>query len=132
MAAAGPPSMPCGAEPDEGVDAEHPPGMTKLQRSVSRAAGIRLRTKLYGLTAIFAVALLSSGALTASMVRQRMLDDRIDKLRAVVSVVTELARHLEDRVAAQEIGRDSAIAQLRDELHRIRFGTGSDYVLAQT
>ena len=32
--------MPCGAEPDEGVDAEHPPGMTKLQRSVSRAAGI--------------------------------------------------------------------------------------------
>ena len=33
--------MPCGAEPDEGVDAEHPPGMTKLQRSVSRAAGIR-------------------------------------------------------------------------------------------
>jgi methyl-accepting chemotaxis protein len=99
---------------------------------MSILAHLRLRTKLYGLTAIFAVALLSSGALTASLVRQRMFEDRIDKLRGAVSIVVGLAQQLEDRVAAKEIDRDSAIAQLRDELHRIRFGAATDYVLAQT
>src|SRR5690349_21538857 len=93
---------------------------------------MRLHTKLLSLMAIFGVALLSFGGLTASTVRQRMIDDRIDKLRAVVVVVTGLAQRLEDKVAAHEIDRDSAISRLRDELHKVRFGAETDYVLAQT
>ncbi|MFL5284834.1 MAG: methyl-accepting chemotaxis protein [Rhodopila sp.] len=99
---------------------------------MSILAHMRLHTKLLCLMGIFGVVLLSFGGLTASTVRQQMIDDRVEKLRAVVSVVTGLAQQLEDKVAAREIVRDAAISLLRDELHKVRFGAATDYVLAQT
>jgi methyl-accepting chemotaxis protein len=95
-------------------------------------ARFRLRTKLASLTAISILGLVVFGWLAATMVRQRMVDDRVDKLRAVVSIVVGLAQQLEDRVAAGQLSREDAVSQLRDQMHRTRFGSGTDYVLAQT
>ncbi|HQT75712.1 MAG: hypothetical protein B7Z80_06740 [Rhodospirillales bacterium 20-64-7] len=93
---------------------------------------IKLRTKLLSLMGISILGLLALGVLTVSTVRQRMLDDRIDKLHAAITVVIGMAQQLEDKVVAKEIDRETAISLLRNELHRIRFGTKDDYILAQT
>jgi methyl-accepting chemotaxis protein len=72
------------------------------------------------------------GVMTVTMMRGRMIDDRVDKLRAVALTVVGLAQQSEDRAAAGQLSRDQAVSQLRDQLHRIRFGSDTDYAVAQT
>ena len=61
-----------------------------------------------------------------------MLDDRIDKLRALVLTARDFAGALERQVQAGRITRADAIAEFRDDIHHIRFGSADDYFLAQT
>jgi methyl-accepting chemotaxis protein len=95
-------------------------------------ARFKLHTKLACWAGLLALGLIAFSGLTATMVRQRMIEDRIDKLRAVVSTVVGLAQQAEDQVVAGQLTREQALSQLRDDLHRIRFGADSDYVLVQT
>jgi methyl-accepting chemotaxis protein len=93
---------------------------------------VRLRTKLAILVALSALALVVSLAVAASMLRQRLIDDRVDKLHAVTDTVLGLARALEDDVVAHRLTREQAMAQFGEAVHRIRFDRGEDYVVAQT
>jgi methyl-accepting chemotaxis protein len=91
---------------------------------------LRLRTKLALILGLSIVALVIAVGAAASMLRQRMLDDRLEKLRAVVQSTIGFAQSLEKQVVAGRLTRDQALAQFRDDLHVMRFD-GTNYVLVQ-
>jgi methyl-accepting chemotaxis protein len=91
---------------------------------------LRLRTKLTLILGLSILALVISIGVAASMLRQRMLDDRLDKLRAVVESTIGFAQSLEKQVQAGRLTHDQALAQFRDDLHGMRFD-GRNYVLVQ-
>jgi methyl-accepting chemotaxis protein len=89
---------------------------------------LRLRTKLALLLALSAVAVVVSIACGAVTLRERMTDDRIDKLRAIVQSNISIARGLEVQVDAKTITREQAIARLRETVHSLRFDGGTGYL----
>ena len=93
---------------------------------------LQLRTKLAALLGLSALALVATIAFAASLLHERMIDDRVDKLRAVVQTAQGLAQSLENQVAAQQISREQAISQFRSAVHAIRFDEGAGYLTAWT
>ena len=93
----------------------------------------KLRTKLSLLLGLSALALVVSIGAAATLMHQRMVDDRVDKLRTVVQSTISIAQALEQRIAAKQLSHEQALALLRDDIHAIRFDAGSGYiyVLAQ-
>ncbi|MDR3537874.1 MAG: methyl-accepting chemotaxis protein [Acetobacteraceae bacterium] len=92
---------------------------------------LNLRTKLTLLLGMSALALVVSIGVAASLMRQRMVDDRVDKLRAVVELTTSIAQSLDKRVAAHQLTREQAMALLADDIHAMRFDEGTGYVYAR-
>jgi len=92
---------------------------------------LKLRTKLALLIGCFAIALIASTAIGASMMHQRMIGDRVDKLRAVVQSTMAIAQSLQNRVAAHELTRDEAYARFAADVHAIRFDGGDGYLTVQ-
>jgi len=99
---------------------------------MSLLSRLRLRTKLILLLGLSALALIASIGAAALLIHQRMIDDRIDKLRGVVLTATGFAGSLQARVDAHEISQEQAIASFRDAVHRARFGAEDDYLLVQS
>ena len=93
---------------------------------------LKLRTKLALLLGLFALAFVVSIGATASLLRQRMFDDRIDKLHGITQAAMGLAQSLQDQVAAHQITHDQAVDQFRKAAHAIRFDAGLGYIVAQT
>ncbi len=93
---------------------------------------LRLRTKLIALTMLSALALIAMTGVSASIIHQRMMNDRIDKLRSLVLTARGFADFLEQQVKAGTLTREQAMAEFRRELHHVRYGSKSDYFLAQT
>jgi methyl-accepting chemotaxis protein len=89
---------------------------------------LTLRTRLSLLLALAALAVVLSTAFGASMLHARMVDDRVDKLRAVVQSTIAVARALEAQVTEKTITREQAIGKLREILHPLRFDDGAGYV----
>ncbi|HEY1931109.1 MAG TPA: methyl-accepting chemotaxis protein [Acetobacteraceae bacterium] len=92
---------------------------------------LRLRTKLTLLLCLSALGLILSIGAGAFQMHQRMLDDRIDKLRAVVQSTVAYAQSLESRVVAHQLTHDQALALLRDDIHAMRFDGGTGYLSVQ-
>src|SRR5579863_3217623 len=92
---------------------------------------LRLRTKLVLLLGLSTLALVAAIGVAASIMHQRMLDDRVDKLRAVTLSAIGFAESLEAQVTARRMSREQALAEFRDEIHRVRFGAQGDYILLQ-
>jgi methyl-accepting chemotaxis protein len=92
---------------------------------------LKLRTKLALLLGLFTLALIISIGAAASLMRQRMFDDRVDKLRAVVQSTINIAQSLENRVSAHQLTHEQALALLRDDIHVMRFDGGAGYVVVQ-
>src|SRR5260221_166536 len=90
---------------------------------------ITIRWKLGILIALSAVALAVTIAISASFLHQRMIDDRIAKLRSVVDVAHGLASALEKEVVAGHLGRDDALARFRADIYAMRYDDGSGYIL---
>ena len=99
---------------------------------MSLLSHLRLRTKLGLLLVLSAVGLVAAAGLGGVMLHQRMIDDRVEKLQAVVQSTVSLAGSLEAQVAAARLTREQAMAQMRDLVHAIRFDGGTGYVMAQT
>ena len=93
---------------------------------------LRLRTKLAVLMGLSALAVIATVAVASSLLHQRMIDDRVDKLRAVVQTAQGLAQSLENQVAAHQISHEQAIGQFRSAVHTIRFDDGAGYLTAWT
>ena len=92
---------------------------------------LRLRTKLTLLLGLSTLALAIAIGAGVTQMRQRMIDDRIIELRAVVQSAMGFARSLENQVTAGRLTREQALAQFRDDLHTMRFD-GGNYILVQT
>src|ERR1043166_8124076 len=73
----------------------------------------RIRSKLAGMVVLSAVAVCAIVAWSASLSKQRMLDDRIAQLRAAVDLVIGLAQSLQDEVGAGKLTLPEAQQQLR-------------------
>lgn len=96
--------------------------------TVGLLGNLKLGTKMALLMGLFAVAILSIGAIGAGTLHQRMLDDRIEELRAVVSSELTVAAGLEARVAAQEITRQQALDSFHRDIRALRFDGGTGYL----
>jgi len=81
----------------------------------------RLRTKLAQLMGLSLLALIVSIGAGASLMRGRMMDDRIDKVRAVVLTMVGFAESLQAQVEAHQVSQEQAFATFRDEVHWVRF-----------
>src|SRR5271154_5406176 len=92
---------------------------------------LKLRTKLVLLLMLSAFGLVAAIGAGSTQMRQRMIDDRIDALRAVVQSSMGFAQSLEKQVAAGRLTHEQALSQFRDALHTMRFG-GTNYILVQT
>jgi methyl-accepting chemotaxis protein len=92
---------------------------------------LKLRTKLALLLGLSAVAVVVSIGAGGSLMHGRMINDRIDKVRAVVLTAIGFAQSLQGQVDAHQITHEQALATFRDEVHRVRFGTDDDYLLIQ-
>jgi methyl-accepting chemotaxis protein len=92
---------------------------------------LKLRTKLTLLLGLSALALAVSIGAGASLMHQRMINDRIDKVRAIVLTAIGFAQSLQAQVDAHQISHEQAVASFRDDVHRVRFGAEDDYLLVQ-
>ena len=92
----------------------------------------KLRTKLTLLLGLSTVALVVSIGAAASLMERRMIDDRVDKLRAITQSMIGVAQSLEDQVAAHQLTHEQALDQFRRAAHTIRFDAGAGYIVAQT
>ncbi|HEX7968183.1 MAG TPA: methyl-accepting chemotaxis protein [Stellaceae bacterium] len=92
----------------------------------------KIKAKLAVIVGISAAALALALTFAGSMQRQRMIDDRIDKLHAIVDAAYGLAQSLEDEVAAGHISRDEAIARFRGSVHSMWYDGRQGYVLMAT
>ncbi|HET6607016.1 MAG TPA: methyl-accepting chemotaxis protein, partial [Rhodopila sp.] len=89
---------------------------------------LKLRTKLALLLGLSACAVIISVGIGARMLHTSMVDDRVDKLRAVVQSTMAIAQGLESQVAAQTLTQEQAVAKLREVVHQMRFDAGTGYV----
>ena len=92
---------------------------------------LRLRTKLALLMGLSALALVAATTIAASVLHQRMLDDRIDKLRAVADTVLGLVQALEKEVAAKHLSHEQAVEHMRKAAQVIRFDAGDGYFVME-
>jgi len=92
---------------------------------------LRLRTKFALLLGLASLAVVASIGLGAEALHRRMIDDRVNKMQAVVESVSSIAQGLQAEVNANRITREQALAQLRVIVHALRFDRGQGYVTIQ-
>ncbi len=90
---------------------------------------IRIRTKLGLLLALAALALAAAVLLAGNVLHQRMMDDRVAKLRTVAELIHGLAQSIEDQVVAGKMRREAALARLRSNVRAMWYDDRQDYVL---
>jgi methyl-accepting chemotaxis protein len=89
---------------------------------------LRLRTKLTLLLGLSAAAIVAVTVVSARALYQQVLDDRVEKLRAVVTLTVDLARDLEARAAAGELTRPQAIDLFHRDIRALRYDGGTGYI----
>jgi methyl-accepting chemotaxis protein len=93
---------------------------------------LRVRTKLALLLGSFVFGIVAMVAIDAVRMHQRMIEQRVQKLKAADDMALSIATALERQVAANTITRDQEMARLRETLHAMRFDHGSGYLTLQT
>jgi methyl-accepting chemotaxis protein len=88
---------------------------------------LKIRTKLVVLLGLFALALIISAGAAASLMRQRMLDDRIDELRAITEQAISIAADIQRQQQAGTLTSEQAKLQYRNAIRPIRYGAVNYY-----
>ncbi|MEJ0016501.1 MAG: methyl-accepting chemotaxis protein [Acetobacteraceae bacterium] len=88
--------------------------------------------KLYAMVALSALALAAAIGLSVDLMYNRMLDDRIDKMRTATDLAAGQAQAFEDQVKAGRLTRAEAMARWRELGHAMRYNGGREYVFAAT
>jgi methyl-accepting chemotaxis protein len=96
---------------------------------MSLFTGLGVRAKLAVLMALSALALVASIGVATGLMHRRMIDDRLDKLHAVLILAEGLAQSLQDQVESHAITRAQALATFRAHVHHLRFGGAGDYLI---
>ena len=102
------------------------------QSTMKLLSSLRLRTKLAVLMGLSTVAVIATVLAGTSVSYDRMMHDRIDKLRAVVQGARSYATGLEAQVAVGKLTRDQANAAMGIYIHTMRFDGGDGYITFTT
>jgi methyl-accepting chemotaxis protein len=89
---------------------------------------LRIGTKMILLIGLSALAMVAIAATDAMTLHQRMLDDRTDKLLAVVDSGIAIAAGLQARVGGKELTRQQALDLFHGDIRSIRFDDGTGYL----
>ncbi len=89
----------------------------------------KIKAKLGLLLGLSALALTVLVFMAASLMHQRMIDDRIAKLHAIVELLIGQAQALEDQVKAGKITHDEALARFRTAVYGSWYDDHHDYVM---
>ena len=90
---------------------------------------LTIQAKLWTLVGLMLLALVVLVGLASGILFQRMMDDRIDKLKSIVEITYGLAQQAEDLVTGGKLNHDQAVEQLRTEIHAMRYGQGEYLIL---
>jgi methyl-accepting chemotaxis protein len=97
---------------------------------MSLLSQLRLRTKLALLVGLSALALLAAVGAAGSIMRERMYDERVDKLRSLAEQAASVADDIEKQEAAGGLTRAQAIERYRNAIRPIRYAGGIGYYFA--
>ncbi|AWL99423.1 methyl-accepting chemotaxis protein [Bradyrhizobium amphicarpaeae] len=92
---------------------------------------ISIRTKLFSAVIAMAVAICCVTGIALWSMYQRMYQDRVNLLKAMVEAGYSLAEKFEASAAAGQMTRDEAQARFKDALLKIRY-SGDEYLFAHT
>ncbi len=93
---------------------------------------IKLRTKLLSLAAVCAITAGAIGATGASVLYDRMMSGRLEKLRALADSMFSVATALQAEETAGRLTHEAALKRLYDTLHAMKFENGSGFMVAYT
>jgi hypothetical protein len=82
---------------------------------------LKLPLKLGLLLLLSTIAAVAIGAIGTGTLHQRMLDDRTDKMRAIVDSTVAIARGLDARVERHELTLDQAMEAFHTDIRSIRY-----------
>src|SRR4030081_1652567 len=88
---------------------------------------LKTRTKRASMVVLSALTVVAIIALSASMSRGRMIEDRIGQLHATVDMLVGLAQTLQDEVTAGKMTLAEAQTQFRQRGRRMTFNNGQGY-----
>ncbi len=89
---------------------------------------LKIKAKLMVVLGLTAMSLIVAVLLAASVLHQKMMDERIGKLRGIVETAMGLAQALDDEVVAGHMSRDDAIVRLRNQMHAMWYDGHKDYI----
>ena len=89
---------------------------------------LSLRTKLSLMMGLAAIGVTIAVVVGATAMQQRMYDDRVDKLRAVVQGARSYATALQAQISAGKLTSDQALDAMRQYGHAMRFDHGDGYL----
>lgn len=90
----------------------------------------KISTKMGLLFALSALSLAALIAIGGWLQYQRMFDDRINKLKAVVEAAHGVASTLEGEIKEGKINKEQAQERFRHAAHAMRYNEGKDYLVA--
>ena len=89
-----------------------------------------IRTKLFSIVSVSAIAVCTVIAVAASLSKQRMADDRVIQLRTAVDTMLGMVESLQDDVTAGKLTIADAENQFRVRARRMMFDKGQGYAVA--
>ena len=88
---------------------------------------LRIRTKLASMVCLAALTIAAIIALSAVLSKSRMIEDRVQQMKAAVDLLHGLAQNFQDDVAAGKMSSDDAKLQFRQRARNMKFGGGQGY-----
>src|SRR5215469_8533181 len=93
---------------------------------------LRIQSKLALLLALSAASLVVAMMLAAHLLYDKMVEERIGKLRGLVEMGTGVAAGLEDEVKAGRLTHDQALAQFRIAIHAMWYDGHTNYLFVNS
>nr|WP_242390540.1 cache domain-containing protein [Pararhodospirillum photometricum] len=93
---------------------------------------ITIKTKFTIILVLSVFSLLITGATSASLLRDQMVEERIDKVKDVVATMISQAERLDAEVAQGQRTRQDAQTLVLDTLNRAKYDDGTGYVIAMS
>jgi methyl-accepting chemotaxis protein len=88
---------------------------------------LKIRTKLASMVCLAALTVTAIIAVSAVLSKSRMMDDRVQQMKAAVDLLHGLAQTFQDDVAAGKMSSDDAKLQFRQRARTMKFGGGQGY-----
>jgi methyl-accepting chemotaxis protein len=93
---------------------------------------LSIRIKLLCLTGLTLVALMIASGIALRIVYSVLRNDRVAEVKAATEIALGLAKSFDQDVTDGKLGKEQAIEEFRQRLHKMTFNGGNDYTFAVT